>query len=163
MRPGNKALTLLRNSIFTCLAVCLLVVEGPPAHGLGQKPAISERLITNEMHGRLVQLMLAAADYANQTGDDTVFRQLSATAFSISNIDAEVEAGFDILRRHGSNPGPFIRHSIQWKSAPTIENGTLRLVGTLPTKPVQTDFDMSWQIQDQHCRLAAISITLSPV
>lgn len=162
MRFLKRTLAVSRGIAFWSTVGGLLVATVPPPYAMALAAVTADGQIPAKEQARLVQLILAATDYANKTGDETAFRQLSAMTFRIANMDADIEAGFDVLRHNGIDPAPFVR-PVQWKSIAAIENGKVRLFGVLPTSPVQTEFDMSWQLENGNYRLAAIAITLSPV
>lgn len=160
-----------RRALPTMLIACSLLAPGGRgsaavqdivATPMKETTALGTRIDTSTQ-AALARLMLAAMDHANRTGDDKAFRTLVSQGFQASNINADVNAGFDLLRQSGIDPEPFLHRPVKWKTLPTIADDKFRLVGSMSSGPVETAFEMNWNIEAGNCRLVSVSLTLSPV
>ena len=112
----------------------------------------------------LIRTTVIALNQANQTGNYTVLRDLSAPDFRNANDASRLSLIFQVLREKAIDFTPLLQISPEVSDAPAItEQGLLRLVGFFPTEPLRVNFDMSFQAFQGRWRPYAISVFLAQV
>ncbi len=107
----------------------------------------------------LVTTTVVALNQANLTGNYTVLRDLCAPSFQQANTAAKLALIFQNLREQNLDLSPVILHEPRFVRAPAVDQqGFLRLTGNYPTRPMQVNFDLSFQPVEGHWRLFALSI-----
>ena len=107
----------------------------------------------------LVRSTLLALNDANRTNNYTVLRDLAAPAFQARNTPADLARAFTDLRSRKfdlSAAGLLDAHF----SAPAVvdNNKRVRLTGFFPTRPLQINFDLTFEAIDGQWQLLAISV-----
>jgi hypothetical protein len=111
----------------------------------------------------LIRSTLIALNQANDTGNYTVFRDLSSGSFQSANSAADLGELFGNLRRQRIDLMPIIFVAPKPTQPPQIDNrGLLRLVGYFPTRPLQVNFDLAYQLAGAEWKLYAISVAPVP-
>jgi len=107
----------------------------------------------------LIRSTLLTLNDANRTGNYTVLRDLAAPTFQAKNTAADLGAGFIDLRRRGIDLYPVALAAPQLSTAPYLDpNRMLRLTGLFPTRPLQINFDLTFQNVDNQWRLYGLSV-----
>ena len=107
----------------------------------------------------LVTTIVVGLNQANATGNYTVLRDLGSPAFQQANTAAKLSSIFQKLREQNLDLSPVILHEPRFTRPPVVDQqGFLRLTGNYPTRPLQVNFDLSFQPVEGHWRLFAISI-----
>jgi hypothetical protein len=107
----------------------------------------------------LLRTTLIALHQANVTGNYTILRDLASPTFQQRNTAADLALVFAPLRRQNIDLAPAALLEPQFTLAPVIDQGNmLRMIGTLPTRPVGVDFDLAFQAVSGSWRLSGISI-----
>lgn len=108
----------------------------------------------------LVQSTIAALNDANLVNDYSVFLKLSSAGFQQANSPAQMTAAFKAFRDNRVNLAPGMLYLPRWQYSPTLQQGALRLVGAVPTRPEEIGFDMTfvpengiWKLADLHVGL----------
>jgi hypothetical protein len=110
----------------------------------------------------MLRSTLLALDHANQTGNYTVFRDMAAPGFQLSNTAAKLGDVFRQHREQRVDMSPVALVTPQLVAGPALDqNGMLRMAGVFPMQPVQINFDVIYQQVDGRWRL--FGITASPV
>ena len=111
----------------------------------------------------LIRSTLIALNQANGTGNYTVFRDLGSSSFQGANSAADLAELFGSLRRQRIDLMPIIFVSPKPTQPPQIDNrGLLRLAGYFPTRPLQVQFDLAYQLAGTEWKLYAISVAPVP-
>jgi hypothetical protein len=112
----------------------------------------------------LIRTTIIAVNQANQTGNYTVLRDLSAPDFRNANDASRLAAIFQVLREQAIDFTPLLQIPPEVSEAPAIDaQGLLRLVGFFPTEPLRVNFDMSFQVEKGRWRPYTISVYLARV
>ena len=107
----------------------------------------------------LIRSTLLTLNDANRTGNYTVLRDLAAPTLQAKNTAADLGASFTDLRKRGIDLYPVALAAPQLSSAPFLDpNKMLRLTGMFPTRPLQINFELTFQNVDNQWRLYGISI-----
>ena len=102
---------------------------------------------------------LIALNQANETGNYTVFRDLASGSFQSANSAADLAELFGNLRRQRIDLMPIIFVAPKPAQPPQIDGrGLLRLVGYFPTRPLQVNFDLAYQLAGAEWKLYSISV-----
>ncbi len=110
----------------------------------------------------LIRLTIVALNQANQTGNYTVLRDLSAPDFRKANDASRLGLIFQVLREQAIDLTPLLHVSPEVSETPVISRqGLLRLAGFFPTHPLRVNFDLSFQYIDNRWRPYTISVYLA--
>ena len=94
----------------------------------------------------LIRWTLLAVSQANLTGNYTVLRELGSPEFQNANTSAKLAMVFAGPREQKLDLTFVALATPQLSEQPRIdEKGTLRVVGYYPTRPLQVNFDLSFQ------------------
>jgi hypothetical protein len=111
----------------------------------------------------LIRATLIALSQANESGNYTVFRDLASGSFQGANSAADLSELFGNLRRQRIDLMPIIFVAPKPTQQPQIdERGHLRLVGYFPTRPLQVNFDLTFQQAGADWKLYSISVAPVP-
>lgn len=113
-----------------------------------------------EVQTILVQSTLGALNQANLTNDYSVFLKLASTDFQALNSQSQLSRSFAGFREANIDLGALVLYPIRWSHSPSIEQGALHLIGTLPSSPQMTTFDIVYVIERDRWRVAAITVGL---
>jgi hypothetical protein len=116
-----------------------------------------------EVLAGLIRWTIVALSQANATGNYTVLRELGSPSFQVSNSAAKLGMAFAALRDKKLNLAFVTISTPQLSRQPTIDDkGVLRLVGYYPTRPIQVNFDLSFQLVDGAWRHSDIALAAGP-
>ena len=107
----------------------------------------------------LIRSTLMTLNDANRSGNYTVLRDLAAPAFQAKNSAADLAMIFLDLRRRNFDLFTTALAPPQLTAAPALDgNGMLRLLGYYPTRPLQINFELIYQVVNGRWRLFGISV-----
>jgi hypothetical protein len=107
----------------------------------------------------LVRSTLMMLNDANRSGNYTVLRDLAAPDFQAKNSPADLAQSFADLRRRNFDLFAAAILAPQFTAGPALDaNGRLRLAGFFPTRPLQINFDLVFQLVAGEWRLLAVSV-----
>jgi hypothetical protein len=107
----------------------------------------------------LVRSTLLTLNDANRSGNYTVLRDLAAPDFQAKNTSADLVVAFSDLRRRNFDLFSVALLSPKFTTPPALDgNNRLRLAGFFPTRPLQINFDLTFQVVGGQWRLLAISV-----
>ena len=143
------------------LIVALLLALLPAGARLEDKPppaapqqAANALPVGLEQALYLIRSTLLTLNDANRSGNYTVLRDLSAPDFQAKNTAAELGAVFADLRRSKVDLFAVALLGPQLSTAPYLDpSKMLRLTGYFPTRPLQINFDLSYQAVNGQWRL----------
>lgn len=152
--------------IAAILAGPLLALAGAQA---GAQPAIQPQAVTpppspmpvpNELElAKLIWSTMAAVDHANQAGNYSVLRDLSAPAFQMENDSAKLARVFESLRASNVDLSNTMLLAPTYASAPVIMNpDILHVKGYFGLRPTAIGFDLYYQWLQGRWRLFGVSI-----
>lgn len=111
----------------------------------------------------LIRSALIAIGQANETGNYTVLKDLGSPTFQAANSAARLGAVFSSLRDQRLDLLALAVITPQLVQNPTVDaQNVLRLVGYFPTRPIQVNFDLSFQLADGQWRHSALAIAAGP-
>ena len=114
--------------------------------------------VSTEQALYLIRSTLLTLNDANRSGNYTVLRDLAAPDFQARNTAADLSQSFSDLRRRNFFYGAALLPP-QFTSVPALDQrGFLHLVGYIPTRPQQINFDLLFANVANQWRLFAISI-----
>jgi hypothetical protein len=128
----------------------------PPANGQNSAtPAVPDAATLLA----LIRTALIALDQANRTGNYTVLRDIGSPAFQAANSAAQLAVSFTKLRDAKLDLTPIAVVTPKATEPPAITNqGMLRIVGAFPTKPIQINFQLLFQLVEGKWRVYALSV-----
>ncbi|TPQ41271.1 hypothetical protein C2U70_03635 [Bradyrhizobium guangdongense] len=107
----------------------------------------------------LIRSTLLTLNDANRTGNYSVLRDLAAPDFQAKNTAADLALGFTDLRRRNFDLFSVALAAPQLSTPPFLDPGKmLRLTGYFPTRPLQINFDLTFQNVGNQWRLYGISV-----
>lgn len=107
----------------------------------------------------LIRTTLIAVDQANRTGNYTVLRDIGSPTFQAKNSAAHLGIAFAKLRAANLDLTPIAIVTPKATQPPSItEEGLLRIVGNFPTRPIQINFQLVFQLIGGKWRIYAISV-----
>ena len=160
-----------------CLAVALLLASltagglaqaAPPASAPkpsatpqqaagGQGKQAEQNLVFDALF--LTRATLLTLNDANRSGNYTVLRDLAAPDFQAQNTAADLAMHFADLRSRKIDLFAVAELAPQFSPAPAVDaNRRLHITGFFPTRPLQINFDLIFQVVNGQWRLLAISV-----
>ena len=110
----------------------------------------------------LIRSTLLTLNDANRSGNYTVLRDLAAPDFQARNTAADLAQIFSDLRRRNFDLYGAALLAPQLTAVPAVdEKGMLRLTGYIPTRPLQINFDLLFQVVAVQWRLYGIAVATS--
>jgi len=107
----------------------------------------------------LIRSTVLTLNDANRSGNYTVLRDLAAPDFQVHNTAADLSQIFADLRRRNFDLYGAALLAPQLTVAPALDaEKRLHLAGFFPTRPLQINFDLSFQVVGGQWRLFGISI-----
>jgi hypothetical protein len=107
----------------------------------------------------LIRSALLTLNDANRSGNYSVLRDLAAPEFRARNTAADLAGIFADLRRRHFDLFAVALSAPQLTASPALNgNGLLRLTGTFPTRPLQINFDLVFQVVDGRWCLDGIAV-----
>jgi hypothetical protein len=144
------------------------LAQGPPAtsgakpsstpqQAAGQSKAGDQQLVYDALF--LVRATLLTLNDANRSGNYTVLRDLAAPDFQAQNTAADLAVHFTDLRSRKIDLFAVAELAPQFAPAPAVDaSRRLHLTGFFPTRPLQINFDLTFQVVNGQWRLLAISV-----
>lgn len=135
--------------------------SSPPAAPSAAEPAPAQPLpVGVEQALYLIRSTLLTLNDANRSGNYTVLRDLAAPDFQAHNSSADLAQIFSDLRRRNFDLYGVALLAPQLTAAPALDaDKRLRLTGFFPTRPLQINFDLSFQVAGGQWRLFGVAIT----
>jgi hypothetical protein len=110
----------------------------------------------------LIRTTLLTLNDANRSGNYTVLRDLAGPDFQARNTAADLSLIFSDLRRRNFDLYAAALLAPQLTAAPALDaEQRLHLTGFFPTRPLQINFDLLFQVVAGQWRLFGISIATS--
>lgn len=140
------------------------LVSGAGAQPVMQPQAVnpppSPMPVPNELElAKLIWSTMAAVDHANQAGNYSVLRDLSAPAFQMENDSAKLARVFESLRASSVDLSNTMLLAPTYASAPVIMNpDILHVKGYFGLRPTAIGFDLYYQWLQGRWRLFGVSI-----
>lgn len=107
----------------------------------------------------LIRSTLLTLNDANRSGNYTVLRDLAAPDFQARNTAADLAAIFTDLRRRNFDLFAVAVTAPQLTASPALDaNRLLRLAGLFPTRPLQINFDLVFEVVNGRWCLDGISV-----
>ncbi|MDA9488184.1 hypothetical protein XI08_02925 [Bradyrhizobium sp. CCBAU 11361] len=107
----------------------------------------------------LIRSTLLTLNDANRSGNYSVLRDLAAPDFQARNSAADLALGFTDLRRRNFDLFSVALAAPQLSTPPYLDpNKMLRLTGFFPTRPLQINFDLTFQNVANQWRPYGISV-----
>ncbi len=124
-----------------------------------QAPAQASLPVSPEQALYLIRSTLLSLNDANRSGNYSVLRDLAAPDFQARNAAADLAIAFIDLRRRNVDLYPVALAAPQLSTPPYLDPGKmLRLTGFFPTRPLQINFDLTFQNVDNHWRIFGLSV-----
>ncbi|MBB4260628.1 MULTISPECIES: hypothetical protein [unclassified Bradyrhizobium] len=115
--------------------------------------------VTVEQALYLIRSSLLTLNDANRSGNYSVLRDLAAPEFQARNSAADLALAFSDLRARKFDLFGAALLAPRLSAAPNVNGrGMLRLSGTIPTRPLQIDFDLMFQDVGGSWRLHGLSV-----
>ncbi|GMO13700.1 hypothetical protein TM239_10280 [Bradyrhizobium sp. TM239] len=115
--------------------------------------------VTPEQALYLVRSTLLTLNDANRSGNYSVLRDLAAPDFQAKNTAADLALGFTDLRRRNFDLFSVALAAPQLSTPPYLDpSKMLRLTGFFPTRPLQINFDLTFQNVGNQWRPYGISV-----
>lgn len=111
----------------------------------------------------LIRTTLIALNQANQTGNYSVLREISAPPFQSANTQAQLAVAFTSLRDQQLDIGPIAAVTPELTETPSIDqNNVLRLVGFFPTEPLRVNFQLTYLTVGGTWKPVGLAVGTSP-
>jgi len=108
----------------------------------------------------LIHNTVMALNHANLSGNYTVLRDLGSPQFRTATTSARLASIFQAHRKSKLDMSAVVLFRPQLKHPAQLTNsGHLRIVGFYPTKPLQINFDLTYQIVNGKWRIFRISVS----
>jgi hypothetical protein len=135
--------------------------QTPPSAPAAAAPAPQQPLpVSLEQALFLIRSTLLTLNDANRTGNYTVLRDLATPDFQARNNAADLSQIFSDLRRRNFDLYGAALLAPQLTAVPALDaDKRLRLTGFFATRPLQINFDLSFQLVGGQWRLFGIAIT----
>jgi hypothetical protein len=140
-------------------------VAAEPRTPAGQNPAApaaaapQPALPSVEQILYLIRSTLLTLNDANRSGNYSVLRDLAGPDFQARNTAADLAQSFADLRRRNFDLFAVALLPPQLTAAPSINaDRLLRLAGVFPTRPLQINFDLTFQVAAGQWRLFGIGV-----
>lgn len=154
-RPGRIAL-----AVFVCvIPFCSTTVQAQQQ--VLQQPPVATMPVPGELElSKLIWSTMAAVDHANQAGNYSVLRDLSAPGFQIQNDAARLAEIFAPIRATRIDLSNTLLLAPTYTAAPqVVGEGVLRVQGFFGLRPTAIAFDLYYQWVQGKWRLFGVSIT----
>lgn len=107
----------------------------------------------------LIRSTLLTLNDANRTGNYSVLRDLAAPDFQAKNTAADLALSFTDLRRRNFDLFSVALAAPQLSTPPYLDpSKMLRLTGFFPTRPLQINFDLTFQNVGNQWRIFGLSV-----
>ena len=128
---------------------------------VSQQPPISSQPVPNDLElSKIIWSTMVAVDQANQSGNYSVLRDMSAPGFQIQNNPARLSEIFGSLRQSRIDLSNTLLLAPSYTAAPSIiDTNVLRVQGYFGLRPNAIAFDLYYQWVNGDWRLFGVSIT----
>lgn len=110
----------------------------------------------------MIRTTMVALNQANQTGNYSVLREISAPVFQAQNSQAQLAVAFTSLRDQRLDLSSIVAVTPELTDAPTVdENGILRVTGFFPTEPLRVNFQLAYLFGNGQWRPIGMSVGTS--
>jgi hypothetical protein len=138
------------------LGIAMLCLAAGAAQAQSQKPTVPD----SRSLAILVRTTMIAFNHANVTGNYTVLRDLAAPSFANANSAARLAAIFRDWRERKLDISQVVFYPPEFIEAPKINKRNQLLVeGYFPTRPLQVNFGMLFQLVKGRWRLFGMQAT----
>ncbi len=110
----------------------------------------------------LIRASLVALSQANVTNNYTVLNALGSATFRTANPPQQLATIFAPFRTNRIDLSPVVYLNPQLSVQPKLENGRMRLVGIFPSRPMQVNFDLSFEPDQGSWKLFGLGVNLTP-
>ena len=111
----------------------------------------------------LVRWTILAISQANVTGNYTVLRELGSPGFQTANTSAKLGIVFSALRDQNIDLSFAVTATPQLSQPPAVDpKGALKVVGYYPTRPLQINFDFSFEAVSGVWRHSDLGLAAGP-
>lgn len=114
-----------------------------------------------------VRSALSALDQANMTNNYSVLYQMGSTKFRSTTSPEKLSQAFKWYRdnraANGIDLAPVMVLPPQLSTEPTVKGGQLHLVGFFPSKPMQVNYDLNYEVENGSWRLSGLAVNLVQV
>ena len=131
-------------------------IAGPHAQG----PA-TVQLPPPEVMVIMIRSSIIALSQANVTNNYTVLNALGSRNFQANNSPQQLAVTFKSFRDNHIDLSPVTYLNPQLTAQPTITNGRLRLIGMFASKPMQVNFDLTFEPETGVWKLFGLGVNLS--
>jgi hypothetical protein len=157
MENAARALIVVLLLIAVAPGIALAQQQGAPAQKDAQPQAGLPVSVEQALY--LIRSTLLTLNDANRTGNYTVLRDLAAPDFQLKNTAADLGVIFTDLRLRNVDLFAVALIGPQLSTPPYLDpSKMLRLTGYFPTRPLQINFDLTFQNVNGFWRLMGISI-----
>lgn len=155
---NSKALRMAR---FLTAASLGLAAPGALMAQASAPPPASSQPVPGELElAKLIWSTMAAVDHANQSGNYSVLRDISAPAFQIANDPTRLAEIFAGLRASGTDLSNTLLLGPTYRAAPQITApGIMRVQGYFGLRPTAINFDLSYQWVYGKWKLVGVGIS----
>ena len=163
LRLGVIALCAMSSPLGAVAQTPSATVTQAPAQQSGATPPATVVMPEGDVILILIRTTLLTLNDAVRTGNFTVLRDVAAPAFRDRNSAGRLAQIFDDLGKRGINLTAVAVLAPQLSDPPALDQaaGMLRLNGIFPGKPVQINFDLTFQAISGRWQLFAITVNPS--
>jgi len=131
--------------------------SSPSAPGI---PPVSARPVPDQMQmAKLLWSTMAAVDHANKSGNYSVLRDISSTAFQINNDPSTLAQAFSTIRNSRIDLSNTLLVPPNYTSAPQqLQSDVFRVQGVFSLRPIAIGFDVFFQWERGEWRLFGIDL-----
>ncbi len=159
MNENEKMSSCVRWWIAALFLAAILTGGASAQSNTPQTKQDSIRPVSSNQALYLARSTLLTLNDANHSGNYTVLHDLAAPDFQARNSAADLAQSFADLRRRNFDLFAAALLDPQFSAEPSLDaNGKMRLTGFLPTRPLQINFDLTFQSVGGQWRLFAISV-----
>jgi hypothetical protein len=131
-----------------------------PAAAAAQASAVSP-LPSGEAMVVMIRSALLALSHANTTNNYSVLNSLGTRSFQAKNPPRQLASAFQAFRENRIDMSPVVAIAPQLSLQPAVSNGTLRLVGAFPSRPMQVNFDLNFVPEDGAWKMSDMAVNLT--
>jgi hypothetical protein len=167
-KAGRRTLPILALAIAVYLATAIVAGLGSvvPAVAQPKEPAETRSvppLPDPETLAALVRWTILAVSQANVTGNYTVLRELGSPGFQSANTSAKLALIFSGIRDQNIDLSFAVTATPQLSQPPSLDaKGILKVVGFYATRPLQINFDLSFEAVTGIWRHSDIGLAAGP-
>lgn len=150
---------------FLCALLALGLVPLAPVSAQQAAQQVSSVPVPGTLElSKLVWSTMAAVDHANQAGNYSVLRDLSAPGFQVNNDAARLTEIFASLRSSRVDLSNTLLLAPTYTASPAIiQPGVMRLQGYFGLRPTAINFDLFYQWVGGKWRLFGVTISPSQI